>query len=180
MPKRRLQRHLVVQPLHASYRLIPLTQNKNAIVDIGDFDWLNQWNWRVQWNRASNMFYVVRSSTTQSGKRINVYMHRQILDCKSKEEEGDHRNHNTLDNRRQNLRRCTSANNKWNSSLRKDNTTGFRGVSMRSENGRFTAQIWIDSKPRRLGCYATAEEAARVYDKFAKRIHGDFAHLNFG
>jgi HNH endonuclease/AP2 domain len=171
MPKRRLARHSVTQPLDASYRLIPLTQNKNAMVDIGDFDWLNQWNWRVTWNEENCQFYAVRSKG-----RKNILMHRQIMGFPK---EVDHGNRDGLDNRRENLRACTSSQNKMNTRIRKNSRTGFRGVHIRPENGRFSAQIQLNGKANRLGCFATAEEAARVYDKAAKELHGEFATLNF-
>lgn len=43
--KRHVKRHEVVQPLNESYRLIPLTQGQNAIVDVNDFGRLSKWNW---------------------------------------------------------------------------------------------------------------------------------------
>ncbi len=63
MPKRRMKRHAVTQPLDPSYRLIPLTQHQNAIVDTADFDWLSQWNWHA--NLCDKGFYVRR--TTRQG-----------------------------------------------------------------------------------------------------------------
>ena len=58
MPKLRVKRHAVTQPLDQSYRLIPLTQGQNAIVDVEDFEWLDQWNWCAQW--TGRHFYAVR------------------------------------------------------------------------------------------------------------------------
>lgn len=60
MPKRRMKRHAVTQPLDTDYRFIALTQNKNAIVDASDFESLNEFNWCAQWHQDSHKFYAVR------------------------------------------------------------------------------------------------------------------------
>jgi hypothetical protein len=171
MPKRRLKRHSVSQPLDASYRLIPLTQNQNAKVDAADYEWLNQWNWCADWNPCIKGFYALRVE-----KEKTITMHRFILDCK-KGEEADHRNHDTLDNRRENLRRSSSSQNKWNRGPRKDCTSGFRGV-WKARN-KFYAAVYANKKRHYVGLFDDPVEAAKARDKVAKQLHGEFVHLNF-
>src|SRR5271169_5862239 len=96
---RRVVRHEVVQPLDASYRLIPLTQGLNAIVDTDDYAWLNAFPWYASKVTNSESFIARTNRKDESGKRFFHVMHRLILGC-GPGEEGDHRNHNTLDNRR--------------------------------------------------------------------------------
>jgi hypothetical protein len=171
--KYRVKRHTVVQPLEESYRLIPLTQGQNAIVDTADFEWLGRWNWVAKWNGHTRSFYVER--------RGNIRMHRLILDCKSGEQ-GDHRNHDTLDNRRGNLRKCTQADNSHNQPKRRNNKSGFKGVSYYGWHRitpKWLACIKPNSKSISIGYFDTPEEAARAYDKVAKKLFGEFAHLNF-
>src|SRR6266403_1594641 len=127
MPKRRVKRHSVSQPLDKSYRLIPLTRNQNALVDTDDFNWLNQWNWCALLSKHTKTFYAVR---TENEKML--YMHRVVLGCTAAED-SDHRNHDTLDNRRQNLRRCTPTQNKQNAKPRRNGSSGFRGVYWNKE-----------------------------------------------
>src|SRR5712664_3648473 len=117
MPKRRVLRHEVTQPSDTSYRLIPLTQGKNAIVDTKDFEWLSQWNWCAEC--VDGYFYAIRRSF-----RKRISMHGAILKIKTGEE-GDHRNHDTLDNRRKNIRRCTRTQNARNVRKPWDNRSGF-------------------------------------------------------
>ena len=170
MPKRRVKRHSVHQPQDPSYRLIPLTRGQNAIVDTVDFEWLSQWNWFAHWERKTKSFYAYTD-------RARVSMHRLILGCTSPQEEGDHKNHDTLDNRRQNLRKCSRAMNAKNNK-RRDNKTGYKGVR-EYRKGRWDARIAVGNNNIHLGRFSSASEAAMAYDKAAKLYHGEFASVNF-
>lgn len=60
------------------------------------------------------------------------------------------------------------------------NTSGYRGVSPSSDGrGRWVANIVSDGKQRYIGTYPTPEVAAEAYDENARRLHGEFAMLNF-
>lgn len=88
----------------------------------------------------------------------------------------DHRNNNSLDDRWQNLRLATQTQNQKNSSIRRDNTSGYKGVHpyKRGKRKRWVAQI----ADHHIGYFATAEEAARAYDAEAIKRFGEFAYLN--
>lgn len=92
--------------------------------------------------------------------------------------EPDHINGVRLDNRRRNLRLATRSQNLANSRIA-PGSTGYRGVKLDKRDGRFNARIGVNGKPQHIGRYASAEEAARAYDAFAKEVFGDFATLNF-
>jgi hypothetical protein len=173
MPKRRVPRHEVTQPLDKPYRFIPLTQGLNAIVDVEDFDWLSKWNWHA--DKKRHTFYAART-VAHGESRTTVQMHRLILG-ESSRKECDHKNRNGLDNRRNNLRKASPTNNRCNMARHRDNRSGFKGVKL--VNGRFVAAISVAGVYRYIGCYATPEEAARAYDEAAKKFHGEFAVLNF-
>lgn len=168
MPKHRMKRHAVTQPLDQPYRLIPLTQNQNAIVDAGDFDWLSQWDW-----------YAVRSRKTfYPSRKINgrmVAMHQFIL----RRNNCDHRNRNGLDNRRGNLRRATRNQQARNRGLNKNSTSGFKGVHWERDRGKWTAHIRYRRKVIRLGMFKSKRAAARAYDAAARKYYKEYAFFNF-
>ena len=90
----------------------------------------------------------------------------------------DHIDRNELNNRIANLRWATISQNNCNQKLKKNNTSGYRGVSLYKAN-TWASNIRKDTKRVFLGYSTTPEEAARVYDAKARALHGEFVQLNF-
>jgi hypothetical protein len=88
----------------------------------------------------------------------------------------DHEDGNPSNNRWKNLREATHAQNGANVGLRKDNTSGFKGVRFRY--GKWRASIKTQDRRLHLGTFDTAEEACAAYHKAAEELHGDFARLH--
>lgn len=159
---------------------IPLTQGQYAIVDNADYDWLNQWKWRALKDRHGN-FYAIRdaSQINQNKKRI-IPMHREILGLKPENSrQGDHKNHNMLDNRRSNLRVCTRQQNSMNQRPQKNKSSQFKGVDWRKDIRKWRARITIKKVLKHLGFWSVEKDAALAYDQAAKKYFGEFACLNF-
>lgn len=88
--------------------------------------------------------------------------------------EVDHIDGDRSNNRWANLREATGSQNKYNTSTRGHNTTGFRGV-YRTKNGhQFVARIKIGDKRIALGSFDTAEQASEAYEQAAKESFGLF------
>lgn len=93
-------------------------------------------------------------------------------------DEIDHIDKIKTNNRIENLRECTSSQNKGNIGLLRSNTTGYRGVSFNKQSGKYHAQIKIHGVQTYLGRADTAEQAALIYNQAAKEHFGEFAYLN--
>lgn len=141
---------------------IQLTKGKVEIVDDDDFDWLSQWKWCAYPN--GNTFYAIRNvPKPPGGKRTTQLMHRAILERHGVKIDGlevDHRNHNGLDNRKENLRVGTHAENMGNWKHHDDN---YIGASL--YRGRWRAHIHAPKKIH-LGSFDTAIEAALAHDEY--------------
>lgn len=111
-------------------------------------------------------------------KKVTYRLHRLIMGA-APGMVVDHINGDTFDNRRSNLRFATVAQNAANSKLPKNNTSGFRGVYWFKPAKLWSAQIRANGKNQHLGYFKTVEAGARAYDEAAKRLHGNFARLNF-
>lgn len=173
----RVKRHAVIQPQDSSYKIIALSQGQNTKVDAEDYDWLNQWPWQARWNKDTHSFYALRTDRSVTPRKT-VYMSAFILGCKDGEE-SDHRNHDTLDNRRENLRKATKLQNIRNRRIFRNNTSGFQGVSWHKRDRVWCAHVRHKGILIHLGYFDSAEEAARAHDELAKKLHGEFAVLNF-
>lgn len=161
-------------------KVILLTKGQVAKVDDSDFEVLSQWEWYANWNHTDQKWHACRAVLLPSGKQIKVRMHRQIMGLEYKDGRlVDHRNFDTLDNQRENLRAATRTQNSHNRGMSKKNTTGFRGVSRAKRRGktRWVAQIKVDGKTRHLGYFSTPELAYERYREEALRLRGEFANV---
>jgi HNH endonuclease len=87
-----------------------------CLVDAVDYDWLLERTWNYGWKNGTRTRHYAKRNI--GAARTTIYMHREIL-LRARPDElelaathvGDHKNGNTLDNRRVNLRWLTVAEN---------------------------------------------------------------------
>lgn len=158
---------------------IQLTQGKVALVDDEDYERLRRFIWTAKLVKEGNYsaWYAQRERRQSEPSRPRmILLHRAVLNPPS-HIKLDHKNGNSLDCRRENLRPATDSQNQLNRGKARHNTSGFKGVSRKGN--RWRAYTRFQKHAYHLGHFDTAEDAARAYDAFAKKHHGEFARLNF-
>ena len=166
------QLELEPQPTYPQYRRIHLTQGQFAIVDADDADRINAHRWSARYSPDKKSFYAIRQSEGNNG---TILMSREILGVTEFSDVlVDHRNRVTLDNRKENLRRATSAQNAANRKRRSDSKQPYKGVSL-WRYGRWRAEIQTNGVRMFLGQFATPELARDAYISAATSINGEFA-----
>jgi HNH endonuclease/AP2 domain len=87
----------------------------------------------------------------------------------------DHRDGDGTNNRLNNLRPATRSQNNANRRRPRDNTSGYKGVSLHRRPGKWLATIGRNGKRIYLGTFATPQEAHEAYRKEARKLFGKFA-----
>jgi hypothetical protein len=159
-----------------SYRKIYLSEGEWTIVDSIDYYRFNSFKWYLSGNKSN--FYALRSVKTGPMQTKIVSLHREIMNPP----DGlivDHGNNDGLDNRRANLKTRTQSDNMQNRKKKKNASSRFVGVYLEKRTGRWAARIQQHRKQIWLGCFDNEIDAAKTYDKAAKKYYGEFARLNF-
>lgn len=89
----------------------------------------------------------------------------------------DHINMDGMDNRLVNLREATHSQNHANATKNVRNTSGFKGVILRSDGKAWCARICKYGKRIHLGRFATKEEAWAAYAAASVSLNGEFARF---
>lgn len=132
-----------------------------------------------KWHATNKQgLYYACANFMAHGKRIRLCLHRVIMSAATSQIV-DHKDANTLNNCRSNLRFATFGQNAQNKKTRKFRKwmSPFKG--MQYSGGRWQAIIRSNNKRVCLGSFRTQLQAALAYDDAACRLHGEFARLNF-
>ena len=157
---------------------IPLTQGKFAIVDDDKYDELAKHKWFAEKGRST--YYAARLTPHINGKQHHIAMHRVLLGlCEGDGIFSDHRNGNGLDNRMPNLRTCSNSQNRMNSLIQTNNTSGYKGVSWHKGHNKWSVYITVRRQKIMLGSFFCLVKAAKAYDEAAIKYYGEFANTNF-
>lgn len=164
-------------------RWIPLGNNRFSLVDEADYDRVNAFVWSDDGRGGIRTFYE-----KIDGKRIarRVRLHHFITGAPSSVII-DHKDGDETNNRRDNLRPVNdvqSAQNRGKRVRRKGQApkSRFKGVwehTLRSGKVKYTAVITAQRNRTYLGIFDTEEEAAEAHDEAARRLHGEYACVNF-
>ena len=148
------------------HMICTISNESQFIFNEQDYNIIKQYNWylRPDGYIATNINNTI------------IRLHRLIMNVNNKMFI-DHKNHNILDNRRENLRICTKSENDFNRQKIKG-TSKYKGVHWDKVKNKWTAKIQLNKKQMFLGYYISEEKAALEYNKNAKELFGEFAWLN--
>jgi hypothetical protein len=151
---------------------IDLGKGLVAVIDDEDADLVAGFKWYpMRAPQVEAKFYAAGWKHMPPG-RYFVHLHRLIVNAQPGQIV-DHVDRNPLNCRRSNLRFVTRAQNRHNSGPhRVRKTSTYKGVYFDRRHRTFRAAITLNGKKYYLGTFATAEEAARVWNKKAREWFG--------
>lgn len=144
-----------------------------TLVDDENFDELNKYNWSLTYG-SGGRYYAIRLNYINKKRDKWILLHRFLLNA-PRNKEVDHINGNGLDNRKINIRLCTSAQNSWNTKKHKDNTSGHKGVSWDKFRSKWIAQMNFLGEHIFLGRFENKADAVLKYNEKVKEFRGEFA-----
>src|SRR5688572_19860528 len=165
-------------------KTIQLNRCKNhtvlfTTVDDDDFEYLDQFNWFAHKRRTK--IYAARTVWLEEGgkkKSKTISMHREIVHVGSLPVLVDHKDRDTLNNQKSNLRICTVSQNNANKNSRPGSSSKYLGVYYSKRDKLWKAKVRKNRTPYNLGYFESEVEAARAYNVKAIELHGEFANLN--
>lgn len=150
--------------------IIYLTKDKQCLVDKEDYDMLVKYRWSYGTHGYAH-------SRINKHKPLQL-MHRLILNIKDRNVIVDHIDGNKLNNKKENLRICSRAENiRHRSNLTKTNKSGKVGVCFSKKNQKWKAYIQINKKMKTLGSFNNIEDAIKVRIEAEKKYFGEFSPI---
>lgn len=156
--------------------IIKLTQEQQTVIDDEDFILLKKYRWYSRYDPRLKGFYAVSHTPMVNKVNKTVLMHRVIMNA-PKGKQVDHIDGDTLNNRKSNLRICTSQQNHFNSKS-KSGSSIYKGVSWHKSQNKWNAYIKANGRLNHLGSFLTEKEGALAYNRAAKKYFGEFARPN--
>lgn len=124
--------------------------NREFYFDLEDFDKIKDYTWYeyVTYNRYHSVQAHVPNTKTA------IIMHWLIAG-----KHYDHKDRNPFNNRKENLRPASAAENARNASIPKNNTSGFIGVHWDKRHNFWVAQIGYNNKRIKIGTFVNKKDA---------------------
>lgn len=155
-------------------KLVPLTKGQFSFVDDEDYELLMRYSWQAFWDWHTKSFYA-RAYDKETGGQIR--MNRLLLGLKPGDKRhGEHKDGNTLNNQRSNLRIATVAENNRNRRTPKNNTSGCTGVH-RAGDRAWIVRFIVKGKRQTFGHFFDLEAAKKRANEVRLELHGEFARV---
>ena len=142
--------------------------NEQFLFDKEDFDLIKNFCWSVS---AYGYICCTRRHNT------SVLLHRLVVNADN-DKLVDHKNHNTFDNRKSNLRIVDKSQNMMNRRIAKNNTSGVTGITWRNDSNKWRVRIQVNNKSISIGSYDTIEDAIEARNKAEEKYFGEYSYAN--
>ena len=152
--------------------IIKLQNGIETVIDDKDFEKIKGYKWIYG---VGNRY--VGANVYNKGNRKQILLHRFIMST-PKGLHTDHINGNKLDNRKCNLRICTPSQNQMNSRKNITKSSKYKGVSWFKRDSCWRAYISTKGKQFHLGYFKSEKNAAKAYNKKARKLFGIYSFLN--
>lgn len=146
---------------------------EEILVDDEDYDRVMQYTWCIGKNDA----ILTTNEFTKDGRQTSMRLSRFIMNVTDPDIQVDHKDRNTFNNQKSNLRKCTNSQNMFNQGPQLGRK--YKGVCFHIRKNKWIASISVNYKRIHLGSYDNEIAAAKAYDKGSKEYHGEFGYLNF-
>jgi hypothetical protein len=133
-----------------------------------DEDVLEKYGSETAWFHKGHGIRLHFSGTGYKYLHSVLYPHAEVV---------DHKDRNVKNNFRSNLRPCTKGQNNINREVINPDS-GYRGVSWNKAKKAWYARLQYQGKSYISTGYYCKHQAAKHYNFFAKKYHGEFAQLN--
>ena len=137
-------------------------------IDIEDYDKVKNYCWRI-----SNKGYVIANS--RNGLNKIIWLHRLVMNIDDENIFIDHRDWDKTNNRKNNLRIATKSENNINIKRKINNTSGYTGVSLNKNSGKYVARISKNKKRIYLGTFDSFEDAVLARHEAELAIHNEWS-----
>jgi len=127
-----------------------------TLIDTEDLDKVAQFN--ITWNLKVKVLIYVSANKRKNRVRSTLILHRLIMDA-PKGMVVDHINHDTLDNRKGNLRIITDSQNNQNRKGKANSSSGILGVNWNKQAGKWQVAVKVNGKNKHIGLFDDIERA---------------------
>lgn len=145
-----------------------IDDNNNFCIDMEDYETVKNYCWRIGLRG-----YIVANS--RNGLNKTVWLHRIIMNVDDENIFVDHKNWDKTNNRKSNLRKATKSENNTNIKRKKNNTTGYTGVTINRRTGNYIARISKNNKRIYLGTFSSFEDAVIARHKEELEMHKEWS-----
>lgn len=162
--------------LSGDYGICFTTKNEPILFDLEDYDKIKDYCWYIDPDG-----YARTNVTLENGKRTMWMMHSLItntIDNPLHMADHIHGNNTRLDNRKSNLRVATKSQNNINQKIRKDNSSGYKGINWDKQHNKWVVRIQTNNKRVFIGRYKSLDDAIAARQKAEDKYHGEWSYDN--